>query len=1249
MARWLAAVATAVGVVCTAIGVGISAFERETATHIGTGSIAAGGAHTVIAMPDGRVFAWGAGTRGQIGDGDLVDRWVPAPIPGMSRVVAVSAGEAHTVAVTDEGEVWAWGANTFGRLGDGTNDHRAQPVQVRGLSNIRAASAGRAHTLALREDGRVFAWGLNKDGQLGTGNRESSLVPVEVVGLTNVVSIAAGDQHSLVVTGDGRVFAWGGNQFGSVGDGTVDDRLRPVMLGIVEVASVAAGDGHSLALTRSGAVWSWGRGTHGQLGTGSTKSAYAPGQINDLRARAIDAGRDFSAAILEDGRVVAWGANGSGQLGDGTTTRRLVPVAVQAVDGAQAIALGTTHAAAVTINGAVRTWGDGGSGRLGAGSTTSSTGIEIMAAIPKWGVPPPPPDSVPPTITATVSPPLHDGWMTAPVTVTFHCADDVVIAACSGPVTIAEDVSALTVEGTAIDGAGNRATTTVIVNVDLHPPVLSIVDPIEGSASDQSVIQLTATLVDRGSGVAGASCNGQPATVSHDALTCTVAVNPGRNDIVVSAIDVIGHAVSKAVTVNGVGTSSSLTLTPAWRALELHERARLSLRDDFGADVGQALWSSSDPGIVELSADDPPVLTAVAVGTATIRAEKDGLNAEATITVSTGLAAGDTRWTLPTSPDYRSELPLFANRVDPSVPDLFAIETRQWGTALVRAVTVDGDIQWQQHVPGVPLMADAFGGLIAGVPAPSGPAFRAYLRLGGGTIRPWRFDSVGELSRPAQAHDGTLYAIEHRFAGVNTNRTQIWDKYVVVIDGTTGMLVSRTLLPREVESFTAALDGLVISTKPLIVCRSYRYEFAPSTLDPIAGADGRGYLVVRRHELHKRADCLESRTRSDRTITTGLDLLVLSPDGSVQTTPLYSSSCASGPSTTVPCDLPLRPFQIMPDGIGGTLVNWERSTHVVGPAVYVQRWLTRISAEAIAERPVGQHFWIEVVGQAGTLIASDGGWKALDAVTGDVKWATFLARLAPMAARPDGGMATYDVVSGDLTMIDAAGNVESTLAVGTHYSVQLADQWIGRRNGQLTAVVGSFADATRFAAVDNKTGQQRVRNPGKGIFAKTHLAKAFIGDLIRYRHVSIRVVPHDQSAWIDRLVMPGVDEFGNRFFTLGAGSGDEDTDLFCGGTLISAPNRARDVSERPWDPLEMLTYPIEFENAKISELLRIDSKYGDNLPYACRPEQNPGFYNSNSFAHGLLNAAGLSKPRRPGRVPALFPGWLVPVPVTKFQ
>ena len=85
---------------------------------IGAGDADAGGAQSVLARPDGRVFTWNR------------DR-TPMPVDDLSAVTAVAAGTLHALAVGQNGEVYAWGANGSGQLGDGTNEAAASDSGAR--------------------------------------------------------------------------------------------------------------------------------------------------------------------------------------------------------------------------------------------------------------------------------------------------------------------------------------------------------------------------------------------------------------------------------------------------------------------------------------------------------------------------------------------------------------------------------------------------------------------------------------------------------------------------------------------------------------------------------------------------------------------------------------------------------------------------------------------------------------------------------------------------------------------------------------------------------------------------------------------------------------------------------------------------------------------------------------------------------------------------------------------------------------
>ncbi len=90
----------------------ILALFSATAAHAQT--VAGGAQHTVVAIPGGAVYTWGANTNGQLGDGTTTAHKTPEIVSTIASVTALAAGQAHTLALKSDGTVWAWGANSYG-------------------------------------------------------------------------------------------------------------------------------------------------------------------------------------------------------------------------------------------------------------------------------------------------------------------------------------------------------------------------------------------------------------------------------------------------------------------------------------------------------------------------------------------------------------------------------------------------------------------------------------------------------------------------------------------------------------------------------------------------------------------------------------------------------------------------------------------------------------------------------------------------------------------------------------------------------------------------------------------------------------------------------------------------------------------------------------------------------------------------------------------------------------------------------
>jgi alpha-tubulin suppressor-like RCC1 family protein len=287
------------------------------------------------------------------------------------------------------GTVRAWGNNGNGQLGNGTKNDRSTPAPVPGLSGVVAVAAGSAHSLALLADGRLFAWGRHLDGQLGLGSAGTDrLSPVLVpnVGLSWIKAVATGDNHTLVLLADGVVLACGGNGSGELGDGTTAQRgtFAPVQ-NLIPVKAVAAGGRHSMALTVTGVIRAWGDNSDGQLGNGTTTDSSLPTTVNTQSLNgpvlAIAAGRLHSLALLAGAGIKGWGNNSDGQLGNGgTNSPRVFPVSVSTgAETAIMIEAGGSHSVALLVNGTVRTWGRNNNGQLGDGTTVDrSRPVQVL-------------------------------------------------------------------------------------------------------------------------------------------------------------------------------------------------------------------------------------------------------------------------------------------------------------------------------------------------------------------------------------------------------------------------------------------------------------------------------------------------------------------------------------------------------------------------------------------------------------------------------------------------------------------------------------------------------------------------------------------------------------------------------------------------------------------------------------------------------------------------------------------------------
>uniref|UniRef100_A0A8D1RVL6 HECT and RLD domain containing E3 ubiquitin protein ligase family member 6 n=1 Tax=Sus scrofa TaxID=9823 RepID=A0A8D1RVL6_PIG len=224
---------------------------------------ASGERHSLLLLSNGAVQSCGDNSHGQLGRKGVQRGERPERIPALKTlpVRLVSCGKEHSLAVCHRGRVFAWGAGSEGQLGTGDfKEVNFIPKKIT-LTDIKIiqVSCGHYHSLALSEDGQVFSWGKNSDGQLGLGKEvPSQASPQRVRSLEGIplAQVAAGGAHSFALSLPGTSFGWGSNRAGQLalsGNNVPAQAYKPRSVGALKnlgVIYISCGYEHTAVLTQ---------------------------------------------------------------------------------------------------------------------------------------------------------------------------------------------------------------------------------------------------------------------------------------------------------------------------------------------------------------------------------------------------------------------------------------------------------------------------------------------------------------------------------------------------------------------------------------------------------------------------------------------------------------------------------------------------------------------------------------------------------------------------------------------------------------------------------------------------------------------------------------------------------------------------------------------------------------------------------------------------------------------------------------
>jgi alpha-tubulin suppressor-like RCC1 family protein len=348
--------------------------------------IAASRDRTCAVLRDGTVRCWGGDAAGDIDSScnetgtDMLNGQEPICtkpelIPGISSAVGVTLGGEHSCVLLGDGTVWCWGTNTKGQLGDGSLIDHTTPTLVPSLADVRQIVAGENHTCALLGDSSVRCWGDNHHGQLGDGStseRDSATIAT----IHGAVQIAASWDVTCARLADSTALCWGdnGNTGGPLGPwwrcthfSVEGDTICPTPTAVPNVFGLVGITAFGFGTTGARTVLDWSDPSFDFDTPGLAKARTDFGEVAEMSgnwtgrkrcARDIDGsvrcqdavifapwptptviagmgsavsiavGETHACLLAPDDSVACWGANPTGQLGDGTTQSHDEPVKV---------------------------------------------------------------------------------------------------------------------------------------------------------------------------------------------------------------------------------------------------------------------------------------------------------------------------------------------------------------------------------------------------------------------------------------------------------------------------------------------------------------------------------------------------------------------------------------------------------------------------------------------------------------------------------------------------------------------------------------------------------------------------------------------------------------------------------------------------------------------------------------------------------------------------------------------------------
>lgn len=226
----------------------VAVYQAGVLNGVTVTSIASGSAHVCVAGSKSgasRVYCWGEGSVGNLGRNSTDDSNVPVEVSTTVgdmltknvQIMASGLSNRTSCALTQspDNKIYCWGDGSGGQIGNNNAANKLVPTAVISTGalsgkTIQNVYLGNLRACALDSNGESYCWGVKYTGSGNTNEVTASPDKVLTSGVLNGVAIkdmGVGADRCAIGTNN-RAYCWGINTYGEIGDNSITDRTVPV-------------------------------------------------------------------------------------------------------------------------------------------------------------------------------------------------------------------------------------------------------------------------------------------------------------------------------------------------------------------------------------------------------------------------------------------------------------------------------------------------------------------------------------------------------------------------------------------------------------------------------------------------------------------------------------------------------------------------------------------------------------------------------------------------------------------------------------------------------------------------------------------------------------------------------------------------------------------------------------------------------------------------------------------------------------